>query len=68
MLFGWSTTASANDCITKPFRPGIRRARLRAQQRQGERSAYAVLTVGPYRFCSGPMLLLTGRGGYRLAL
>ncbi len=50
--------AGANDYITKPFRLGVLRARLRAHIRQHERSDDAVFTIGPYTFQPSNKLLV----------
>jgi len=42
--------AGANDCIARPLRALELAARLRAQLRQQDANASAVLAVGPYRF------------------
>ena len=50
--------SGANDYIAKPFRLNVLLARLRGQLRQHEQSENAVLTIGPYTFRPGSMLLV----------
>ena len=54
--------AGTNDYITKPFKFPVLLARIRAQLRQYEQSADAILRLGPYMFNPAGKLLLTETG------
>jgi DNA-binding response OmpR family regulator len=60
--------AGANDYVTKPFRLGVLRERMRAQLRQHEQSEDAVFTIGPYTFRPSAKLLTHGESKKKVRL
>src|SRR5437763_449841 len=60
--------AGANDHVTKPFRPSVLLARLRAHLRQNEHSDDAGLTIGPYTLQPGANLMVAGSGRKKVRL
>ncbi|CAN0519656.1 unnamed protein product [Laminaria digitata] len=60
--------SGANDYVTKPFRPGILLARLRAHIRQHEMSEDALFSVGPYTFRPAIKVLQRDNGRKNIGL
>ena len=60
--------SGANDYLTKPFRLGIRLARIRAQLRQHERSEDAIFRLGPYTFRPSAKMLLDPASNRKIRL